>query len=126
MRYALDTKPTYYKTLPESEERIAKGYGFRSSTIFATREHFEAEKKRLEELGENFNEFYSELIYDENGNQLYWDEEGTEPVYGDLKFIICDWREIIFQMALDYRQHDHEDDFLLQLRDTNGRDEQGE
>ena len=25
--------------------------------------------------------------------------------------IICDWREIIYQMAIDYRQHNHEDDF---------------
>ena len=126
LRYALDTKPTYYKTLKESPERVAKGYSYRSSTIFATREYYNAEIKRLEESGQNFNEVYGEPIYDEDGNRLYWDEEGIEPVYGDLKFIICDWREILFQMALDYRQHDHEDDFLLDLRDTNGRDEQGE
>ena len=35
---------------------------------------------------------------------------------------LCDWREIIFQMALDYRKHNHEDDFYLKVRNTNGLD----
>lgn len=34
---------------------------------------------------------------------------------------LCDWREIIFQMALDYRKHNHDDDFLLKLRNQNGK-----
>ena len=30
-----------------------------------------------------------------------------------------DWRELIYQMALDYRKHNHDDDFLLNLADAN-------
>jgi len=32
---------------------------------------------------------------------------------------IVDWREIIYQMAQDYRRHYREDDFLIELRDNN-------
>ena len=30
-----------------------------------------------------------------------------------------DWREIIYQMAKDYRKYNHEDDFLIKVRDNN-------
>ena len=30
-----------------------------------------------------------------------------------------DWREIIYQMAKDYRKHNHDDDFLVRVRDNN-------
>ena len=40
--------------------------------------------------------------------------------------IICDWREIIYQMAKDYRKHNHEDDFYIQIRENNGKDINGE
>lgn len=36
----------------------------------------------------------------------------------------CDWREIIFQMALDYRRHNHDDDFSLKLRENNGKNKE--
>ena len=39
---------------------------------------------------------------------------------------ICDWRELIYQMALDYRQHNHDDDFLIKIRENNGVDGEGE
>ena len=39
---------------------------------------------------------------------------------------ICDWREIIYQMALDYRQHNHDDDFLLKIRENNGLNDEEE
>lgn len=32
---------------------------------------------------------------------------------------LVDWREIIYQMAIDYRRHYHEDDFLVELNDNN-------
>ena len=44
----------------------------------------------------------------------------------DNNVIICDWREIIYQMAKDYRKHNHEDDFYVQVRKNNGRDLNGE
>ena len=31
-----------------------------------------------------------------------------------------DWREIIYQMAKDYRQNGHEDDFNVRLKENNG------
>ena len=33
--------------------------------------------------------------------------------------IICDWREIIYQMALDYFKYNQDDDFLIKVRDNN-------
>lgn len=39
---------------------------------------------------------------------------------------VCDWREIIYQMALDYRQHNHDDDFLIRIRENNSMDDEGE
>jgi len=40
----------------------------------------------------------------------------------DNTIYVCDWREIIFQMALDYRKHNHDDDFYLKVRTNNGLD----
>jgi hypothetical protein len=31
----------------------------------------------------------------------------------------CDWREIIYQMALDYFAHNQEDDFLVKIKNNN-------
>jgi hypothetical protein len=33
--------------------------------------------------------------------------------------IFCDWREIIYQMALDYRKYNHLDDFQLRVAKAN-------
>ena len=124
LRYAVDKKPNYYKTLPESSERIAKGYEFRSEKVFLTREYYNTIKDT-----DLFNEVGESLLYDDEGNLLHAAETGFEDgeaIKTPLSFVICDWREIIFQMALDYRQHDHEDDFPLKLRLQNGRDENGE
>jgi hypothetical protein len=56
--------------------------------------------------------------------------EETQDVIQQLEMldsiVICDWREIIFQMAKDYRKHMHEDDFLLQLQRRNGKMPSGE
>ncbi len=35
------------------------------------------------------------------------------------KLQLCDWREIIYQMAKDYRKHNHDDDFLINVRENN-------
>lgn len=65
MRYAIDTKPKYYKT-------------FDGKTYISDEEYF----------------------LDESS-------------------IIVDWREIIYQMALDYYKHNTEDEFELRLRENN-------
>lgn len=41
------------------------------------------------------------------------------PIDMNLTYHVVDWREIIYQMAKDYRKHNHEDDFLVRLRDNN-------
>lgn len=47
--------------------------------------------------------------------------EGAEPVTGQgiLRAKTAIWREIIFQMAIDYYEHSHEDDFLYNLEKNN-------
>ena len=48
------------------------------------------------------------------------EDQGKYPQY------ICDWREIIYQMALDYRQFYYDNDnFYIELRDNNGYDNNG-
>ena len=39
-----------------------------------------------------------------------------------FNYIECDWREIIYQMALDYMQYGHEDDFTYNLFNRNRLD----
>jgi len=55
--------------------------------------------------------------------QYYKNFEGiifsTQPLNINEEVKIVDWREIIYQMALDYFQHNEEDDFELDLRDNN-------
>lgn len=69
MRYAIDHKPLFYKTINGQKYITAQGA-----------------------------ELYPNLA------------EGLEPV---------DWREIIYQMANDYRKHYHDIDFLEQIRENN-------
>jgi hypothetical protein len=68
MRYAIDKKPTYYKTVRYSEDN---------------------ENELLE----------NSYVYDVKDG---WD-----------------WRELIYQMALDYRKNYHKDNFLYDLAKNN-------
>lgn len=45
-------------------------------------------------------------------------------VFGDKPYINTDWREIIFQMQKDYRKHNHDDDFELQIIKNNPPNEE--
>lgn len=38
---------------------------------------------------------------------------------GEKVIYNCDWRELIYQMSLDFNKHGDEDDFLIQIRDRN-------
>ena len=40
--------------------------------------------------------------------------------------VICDWREIIYQMAKDYFKHNQDDDFYSKIMLKNGRNPEGE
>lgn len=55
-------------------------------------------------------------------------EQGGKVYYANDTYVIngnsigCDWREIIFQMAKDYRRHNHEDDFEVKIINANKDD----
>lgn len=49
---------------------------------------------------------------------VYYNNERTD-ISGISASNKCDWRELIYLMALDYRQYHLDDDFLLKIRDLN-------
>lgn len=55
------------------------------------------------------------------------EENATEYIYTYLKdkMIVCDWREIIYQMAKDYYKHNQDDDFYSTLQNNNGKKPDG-
>lgn len=50
-------------------------------------------------------------------DEIIWTEERLKQVKEDD--LICDWREIIYRMALDYFQHNEEDEFLIRVGQQN-------
>lgn len=89
LRYAIDKKPTYYKTLR------GDAYG---TTMFIDQIRNQITKEAHKE--EIINRRVEEKLKD---------------------IIIVDWREIIYQMAIDYRRFNHCDDFGLKVQEVNGK-----
>lgn len=89
LRYAIDKKPTYYKTLR------GDAYG---TTTFINQMRDQITKEAYKE--ETINQRIEEKLKD---------------------IIIVDWREIIYQMAIDYRRFNHCDDFGLKVQEVNGK-----
>ena len=89
LRYAIDKKPTYYKTLR------GDAYG---TTMFRDQIRDQITKEAHDE--ETINRRIEEKLKD---------------------IIIVDWREIIYQMAIDYRRFNHCDDFGLKVQEVNGK-----
>lgn len=89
LRYAIDKKPTYYKTLR------GDAYG---TTKFIDQIRNQITKEAHKE--ETINRRVEEKLKD---------------------IIIVDWREIIYQMAIDYRRFNHCDDFGLKVQEVNGK-----
>lgn len=47
-------------------------------------------------------------------------EENSEYIFSNIGEVVpCDWREIIYQMALDFYKYNQEDDFLIDVRNNN-------
>lgn len=136
LRYAVDKKPTYYKTIPyDVQVKDEKGNPVYDDNGQPVVEH---------KGGVEWTTEIGDWCIDKNGNVIDSDvleaklffgksdytEAQREEVYAQngyrhilrKKENLCDWREIIFQMALDYRKHNHEDDFYLKVRNTNGLD----
>ena len=89
LRYAIDKKPTYYKTL--------RGDAYGTTTFI-------------------------DQIRDQITKEAHDEETINRRVEEKLKdIIIVDWREIIYQMAIDYRRFNHCDDFGLKVQEVNGK-----
>lgn len=103
MRYALDTKPIKYKTI---------------RSIWTRR--FDSETTPPADY-----EWYISLDHEEKD----WMENGVKMIgtyltkpfstIDDGNSIVVDWREIIYQMAMDYYQHWTEDDFCQRVAAAN-------
>ncbi len=136
LRYAVDKKPTYYKTIEyEAQAKDEKGvllYDEDGKPIMEKRGGVEWTSQVGDWcIDKNGNVFESEdleyLLFNNKENAT---EEEREQIYAANGYRhvvrkaknLVDWREIIFQMALDYRKHNHEDDFYLKVRTTNGLD----
>lgn len=110
LRYAIDKKPTYYKTLR------GDAYG---TTTFRDQIRDEITKEVHKEM---------DIVINDNPNFTYvngdmdYSEIINQRVEEKLKdIIIVDWREIIYQMAIDYRRFNHCDDFGLKVQEVNGK-----
>lgn len=89
LRYAIDKKPTYYKTL--------RGDAYGTTT-------------------------FMNQIRDQITKEAHNEEAINLRIKEKLKDItIVDWREIIYQMAIDYRRFNHCDDFGLKVQEVNGK-----
>ena len=110
LRYAIDKKPTYYKTLR------GDAYG---TTTFIDQIRDQITKEVHKEM---------DIVINDNPNFTYindgidYNETINRRVEEKMKdIIIVDWREIIYQMAIDYRRFNHCDDFGLKVQEVNGK-----
>lgn len=62
------------------------------------------------------NKFFKQVI---QKNEKYKDLEGPTFTIEGNKYKIEEWREIIYQMAMDYYQHNHDDDFEIMIQRHN-------
>ena len=95
MRYAIDTKPTSYRVIRPVKQQIDKG------TFI---DEFE---------DKNYPGDKSDLMVVQDGNITSF--YAKEP----LTTADWDWRELIYQMALDYRKCQNDDNFLFNLASAN-------
>lgn len=110
LRYAIDKKPTYYKTLR------GDAYG---TTTFKDQIRDQITKEVHKEM---------DIVINDNPNFTYindgmdYNEIINRRVEEKMKdIIVVDWREIIYQMAIDYRRFNHCDDFGLKVQEVNGK-----
>ena len=86
MRFAIDKKPIYYKTITITKEELE---------IYNTAYDFQQQPQ----IGQ---------VYVAQGYK-----------YLDTNAIEVDWRELIYQMAKDYRKYNHLDNFELKIIEAN-------
>lgn len=115
MRYAIDFKPTYYKPLRFDEN----GNQLLDNKAYVSFEYREYKKIDLTE-----NTFIPYIYYIQNLNGTYQlaNNYSKDIIYyeaiknkEDDNLIYVDWRELIYQMALDYFKYNHIKDNFTQL-----------
>lgn len=89
MRYAIDVKPTYYKSIKVLDSEL---------------EDYNA-KYGLETKGQV--------------SVIYWCGNETPANPDSLSIIECDWREILHQMQKDYYKYNHLDSYRQKVGDAN-------
>ena len=109
LRYAVDKKPVYYKTFDgvEWNSQVGDWCVDKQGNIIDMEDldYLLTGKERESD------EVKDAILAQKGYRHVVWKKEN-----------LCDWREIIFQMALDYRKHNHDDDFYIKLRNNNGLD----
>ena len=114
MRYAIDHKPMYYKVIGHTIKRNDDG-------------------KPIDNEGHELSGNDSGHYVYEDAGKVYITKDGikffenlhSDPDYLNEKIIVpdisnvVDWREIIYQMANDYRRHYRDNDFLINVRKNN-------
>ena len=134
MRYAIDIKPGIYKSIEVSADELEaynKKYGLNTpaqeSTLYIAGDKYSKYSDALIFEQKSF-AYYDEekgrlhfkilqVIKDDNGN-LTVDTKTVGYNYDDT-MIICDWRELIYQMALDYNKYGHLDNFEQKVAQAN-------
>lgn len=122
-RFAIDEKPYVYVTFPRSK------YNYVDKT-----ENLKIQV--INDLQYLYQDVYVNKDYEDEVLGLDYDYAPEGYVYNKVRveptlykgtmfagiyynYIICDWREIIYQMALDYYKHNQENDFLANLSQYN-------
>ena len=130
MRYAIDKKPYIYTQFPiTAEEAKIHNELYGTNMKERTEEEcctyvFDTEKEIY--LNPNLNEIYKNVesnIFvesNEEGYNVYFrDIDNLQIINVKKAPVLCDWREIIYQMALDYRKYNHLDSFEAKLAAAN-------
>lgn len=142
LRYAIDEKPTLYVSYDKpyiyvsgdkySEEKVEKNSGYPqdytdfikvniTQSFFYTYKNGYVDSKTKETLVLRLYKKEKLGHYTPIENQSY---EADAEYYiqilkGQYSVITCDWREIIYQMAIDYQNHHLEELFSVNLQEKN-------
>ena len=107
LRYAIQKKPISYKKMSDAGD-------FDAGTVFINQDNQTKTKSEnpleiTEEMAAEMQEQFQSMVFTGDGT--------NKTVLNG--FIYVDWREIIYQMALDYRNQHYKDDFEYRLKQLN-------
>lgn len=103
LRYAIDTKPKIYTSISATAAELVKFADYYP-------EYNVQYQKMIEDGGKQSITYWS---------LEYFEEQGSPDPLPDNTWAV-DWRELIYQMALDYRAFNHWDDFNAKIIQANG------